>query len=191
MPKTLETFLFRTTGGLMSRVRVQFYRGLGMQIGERCRLEKIRVRRPSQIRMGAHNALSEGTWLWPLDADYTGTRIEIGNSNYFNRNVMIDSCGFVKIGNHTMFGPGVYITDSNHTIDPTKWIAECPMDVGRVVIGDGCWLGSNVTILKDVTLGARCIVAAGAVVTRSFSHGSLIGGNPGRLIKRGDIELPA
>lgn len=185
MSSPIETLVFRTTGGLLSRMRVGFYRSLGMTIGDHCRLENIRIRRPSQIRIGSHNAISEGTWLWPLDADYTGTRIEIGDSNYFNRNVMIDSCGLVKIGNHTMFGPGVYVTDSNHTVRPDQWVAECPMNVGKVTIGDGCWIGANVIILKDVTLGPRCIVGAGSVVTRSFPEGSVIVGNPGRLIQRG------
>jgi len=159
-----------------------------MRIGDHCRLEKLRIRRPSQIWLGRQNALSEGTWLWPIDADYNGIRIHIGDHNYFNRNVMIDACGLVKIGNNNMIGPGSYITDANHTMEPDKWVAACPMDVGTVVIGDGCWIGSNVTILKDVALGSRCIVAAGSVVTRSFPFGSLIGGNPARLVRRHMID---
>lgn len=184
MPKALETILFRTSVGLMSRVRVALYRALGMKIGDNCRLEKIRIRRPTQIRLGRHNAISEGTWLWPLDADYSGIRIQIGDYNYFNRGTTVDACGSIQIGSHVMVGPNCYITDSNHTMAPEKWVAECPMDIGTVVIGDGCWLGCNVTILKDVTLGERCIVAAGSVVTKSFPSGSLIGGTPAKLLRQ-------
>ena len=159
------------------------YRSLGMTIGPNCRLENIRVRRPSQIAIGASNALTEGCWLWPIDEDYSGVRIRIGQSNYFNRDCMIDACGRVEIGNHNMFGPGVYVTDSDHSTLPNRWVTDGPMQVGQVVIGNGCWLGARSVILKNVTLGDRCVVAAGAVVTKSFPACSVIAGVPARLLR--------
>lgn len=180
-----EGLLLRQTTGLASRFRVGFYRSLGMQIGSACRMEAIRVRRASQIEIGDSNALTRGCWLWPVDEAYPGIRIRLGHSNYFNRDVMIDACNYVEIGNRNMFGPGVYITDSNHTISPGQWVADSPMDLGRVSIGNGCWIGARAIILKDVTLGDRCVVAAGAVVTRSFPAASVIGGIPARPLRRG------
>jgi acetyltransferase-like isoleucine patch superfamily enzyme len=166
----------------MSRGRILLYRSLGMSIGAHCRLERIRIRRPQQIVVGASNALSEGCWLWPVDEDCDETRIRIGNGNYFNRNVMIDACGSVDVGSNNMFGPNVYIADSNHTMSPGTRVADSPMDIGKVVIGNGCWIGANAIILKDVVLGDRCVVAAGAVVTKSFPPGSVIAGVPARLL---------
>lgn len=161
------------------------YRSLGMQQGKKNRMEGGgRVRRCSQINIGDNNAFTQGCWLWPEDTDFVGTRIRIGNSNYFNRNVMIDACGLIEIGSHNMIGPDTYVTDSNHTMEFDRWVGECPMKVGKVVIGDGCWIGAKVTILQNVTLGDRCVVAAGSVVTQSFRSGSLIGGNPARLVRR-------
>ena len=52
-----------------------------------------------------------------------------------------------------------------------------------VVIEDDVWCGANVTILKGVTIGHGSIVAAGAVVTKSFPPYSIIGGVPAKLIK--------
>ena len=52
-----------------------------------------------------------------------------------------------------------------------------------VVIEDGVWCGANVTILKGVTIGRGSVVAAGAVVTKSFPPYSIIGGIPAKLIK--------
>jgi acetyltransferase-like isoleucine patch superfamily enzyme len=159
-----------------------FYRALGMTIGPNCRMENVRVRRPANIEVGGSNAFTEGCWLWPIDKSYSGIRIRIGQNNYFNRDCMIDACGQVEIGDHNMFGPSVYITDSDHTMLPRRWVADCPMQVGRVVIGSGCWVGARSVILKNVSLGDRCIVAAGAVVTKSFPEGSVIGGVPARLL---------
>src|SRR6266852_5827311 len=115
--RNLEPFILRVPRGATSRIRVLFYRVFGMKIGKRNRIEGGgRVRRCCQIEIGQNNAFTQGCWLWPEDTDYVGSRIRIGNSNYFNRNVMIDACGYVKIGDQNMFGPDVYITDSNHDV---------------------------------------------------------------------------
>jgi maltose O-acetyltransferase len=154
-----------------------------MKIGSGCRLESIRARRPRQIELGRENSLTEGCWLWPIDAAYDGVRIRIGERNYFNRDCMIDACGYIQIGDRNMFGPGVYITDSNHAKPEAGSLIEGRMDVGRVAIGNDCWLGAKAVILKDVTLGDRCVVGAGAVVTKSFPAGSVIAGVPARLLR--------
>lgn len=52
-----------------------------------------------------------------------------------------------------------------------------------VIIEDDVWCGANVTILKGVTIGRGSVVAAGAVVTKSFPPYSIIGGVPAKLLK--------
>ena len=178
-----EPHLLRAPRGLLSRLRVWSYRRLGLKSGQRNRMEAVRCRRLAQIEIGSLNAFTEGCWLWPLDADYNGVRIRIGDSNYFNRNVMIDACGYVEIGSHNMFGPDIYITDANHTFGHGVLPGAQPMQAGRVRIGNGCWIGAKAVILKDVELGDYCVVGAGAVVTKSFPAGSVISGVPARLQK--------
>lgn len=179
----LEELLLRTPRGLTSRARLLFYRAMGMRIGNRNRMEGGgRCRRLRQIEIGNYNAFTQGCWLWPEDTEYEGIRIQIGNRNYFNRNVMIDACGLVQIGNDNMLGPDIYITDSNHSFGNSITPGHAPMKVGHVRIGDRCWIGAKAIILKDVELGDGCVVGAGAVVTRSFAAGSVIGGMPARLL---------
>lgn len=150
----------------------------GMKFGSRNRMENGRIRRLSQIELGDLNHFSEGWCLWPIDEPHEECRIIIGDNNYFNRNLMIDANGRVEIGNNNMFGPDVYITDSNHTtgngLDPHR----TPMKRGKVKIGNGCWIGAKAIILKDVELGDYCVVGAGAVVTKSFPSGSIVAGVP-------------
>ncbi len=181
---SLEPWLIRTPRGLMSRVRLFFYGLLGMKMGRRNRMEGGgRCRRLSQVEIGEFNSFTQGCWLWPLDSEYDGTRIRIGNYNYFNRNLMIDACGLVEIGNENMFGPDVYLADSNHTFVDDVAPHSLPMDVGRLKIGNNCWIGAKAVILKDVELGDGCVVGAGAVVTKSFPAGSIIAGVPAKLIR--------
>jgi acetyltransferase-like isoleucine patch superfamily enzyme len=183
MSLKLEPLLIRIPRGLASRVRLLIYRLLGMKQGNHNRMEGGgRCRRLRQIQLGNYNAFTQGCWLWPEDTDHQGIRIQIGDGNYFNRNLMIDACGYVEIGNDNMFGPDVYITDSNHTVIPGLSPKAAPMQVGRVRIGNRCWIGAKVAILKDVELGDGCVVGAGAVVTRSVPPGVVVAGIPARPI---------
>ncbi len=178
-----EHYFLRMPQGLRSRFRLGFYKLLGLRSGGENRMEKGRCRRLAQIVIGKRNAFTQGIMLWPEDFYYDGIRIKIGDRNYFNRNVMIDACGYIEIGDFNMFGPDIYITDSNHAFGKDIAPNAQPMQKGTVKIGNYCWIGAKAIILKDVTLGDHCVVAAGAVVTKSFPAGSVVAGVPARLIK--------
>lgn len=178
----MEPFFLRVPRGFVSRVRLAVYRTFGMKQGRRNRMEGGgRCRRLKQIEIGSFNAFTQGCWLWPLDEDYEGVRIRIGNDNYFNRNLMIDACGLVEIGDGNMFGPDVYIADSNHSFGPGISPKSAPMRRGHVKIGNHCWIGAKAIILSGVELGDGCVVGAGAVVTKSFPAGSRVVGVPAAI----------
>ncbi|CAN5374347.1 hypothetical protein BH09BAC3_BH09BAC3_13060 [soil metagenome] len=184
MMARIEPLFFRIPYGLTSRARIFIYRIFGMKMGNKNRFEAGRIRRISQIKIGNLNHFSEGWFLWPMDAPCDGARILLGDNNYFNRNVMIDACNSISIGNNNMFGPDVYMTDSNHTTGAGLDPHSMPMKKGTIAIGNSCWIGAKAVILKDVVLGDYCVVAAGAVVTKSFPAGSTIGGVPAKIIRQ-------
>lgn len=181
--KKIEPLLLRFPISFLSRIKILFFRALGMKLGKRNRFEGGRIRRINQLEIGNLNAFSKGWCLWPEDTDSNCKRINIGSNNYFNRNLMIDACNKIEIGNNNMFGPDVYITDSNHRFELGKNPSTFPMEKGTVKIGNSCWIGAKVVILKDVTIGDYCVVGAGAVVTKSFPAGSVIAGVPAKVIK--------
>lgn len=178
-----ERLLLDAPRGLMSRLRLLCYRSLGLKAGHHNRLESIRCRQLHQIELGNFNAFTSGCQLWPDRSESEGIRIRIGSQNYFNRNVMIDACGYVEIGDENMFGPDIYITDSNHTFGTELSPQSQPMQSGKVKIGNRCWIGAKAVILKDVELGDYCVVGAGAVVTKSFPANSLVAGVPAKLLR--------
>jgi acetyltransferase-like isoleucine patch superfamily enzyme len=92
----------------------------------------------------------------------------------------IDGRNGILIGNNVWIGPRVSLISMNHdTSDYTRYIKTSP-----IVIGNNCWLGAGSTILPGVQLGNHVVVAAGAVVTRSFPQDNIVlAGIPAKMIK--------
>lgn len=88
--------------------------------------------------------------------------------------------GHIYIGKGTYIAPNVGLITANHKFENLD-----EHDEGKdIVIGDKCWIGMNVVILPGVNLGEGTIVAAGAVVSKSFPQGKVvIGGVPAKVIK--------
>ena len=53
-----------------------------------------------------------------------------------------------------------------------------------IVIEDGCWLATNVTVCGGVTIGKNSVIGAGSVVTRDIPEGCLAVGNPCRVVRK-------
>jgi len=52
-----------------------------------------------------------------------------------------------------------------------------------MIIEDGVFIGMNSLVLKGVTIGARSVIGAGSVVTRSIPPGVIAAGNPARPVR--------
>jgi acetyltransferase-like isoleucine patch superfamily enzyme len=105
----------------------------------------------------------------------------IGLYSYLNGNV--------KVGDHVLIGPHCSIVAGNHKFDPeTGWFSARTEGDGddSVVIGDGSWLASNVTVTPGVKLGRCNLVCAGAVVTKSTPDYAIMAGVPARQV--GEID---
>ena len=94
----------------------------------------------------------------------------------------IQATNGIRIGANTIFAPGVKLISANH--DPES--LDCGAPAAPIVIGSRCWIGANAVVLPGVALGDGVIVGAGAVVTRSFPPGAVVGGVPARLLRQRD-----
>lgn len=96
----------------------------------------------------------------------------------------IQGIGKVYIDDYTQIGPHVSIISANHDLNDTR--THTPSEVK---IGKYCWIGTGAKIMPGVTLGDFTIVAAGAIVTKSFKEGHcVIGGNTAKIIKTLDRD---
>ncbi|MFG6685353.1 acyltransferase [Mariniflexile sp. HNIBRBA6329] len=113
-----------------------------------------------------------------------GIGVIIGNNTGINANAFIGGQGGVYIGNHVIIGPGVMIFSENHKFEGSGFLNQQGETRIGVHINDNCWIGSGSKILDGVCLGSRTVVAAGAVVTKSFDGNCLIGGVPAKILKK-------
>jgi len=57
-------------------------------------------------------------------------------------------------------------------------------------IGKNCFLGGESIIMPGVEIGDGCVIGAGSVVTKDVPAGSIVAGNPAKII-RSNIEVGA
>tara|TARA_Y100000310_G_C20704207_1_gene833392 strand:- start:23683 stop:24618 length:936 start_codon:yes stop_codon:yes gene_type:complete len=99
-------------------------------------------------------------------------------------NPMTNIIGNVSIGDAVRIASGVQIFGFNHGYSRVdRYIKDQPISSSGITIGNGTWIGAGVSIVDGVSLGANSVVAAGAVVTKSFPEFSIIGGVPAKLLK--------
>ena len=116
--------------------------------------------------------------------------LEILDGVEINVDSRITSSNKVIIGNNVLFGPNVYVTDSTHNYEniniPIK--AQGIVGKGTVTIGDDSWLGKNSVIIGNVKIGKHCVIGASTVVTKDIPDYCVVVGNPGRIVKKYNIE---
>ncbi len=86
----------------------------------------------------------------------------------------------IILGKNFLFAPNVQIISSNHNQKEKKKHEYAT----SIEIGDNVWIGANTIVLPGVKIGSNSIIAAGSVVTKSFTESNIvIAGNPAKKIK--------
>ena len=117
----------------------------------------------------------------PFRCDY-GFNISVSEGFYANFGcVVLDVCP-VTIGPGCLLGPGVHLYTATHPLDPDARAAglECG---DPIEIGENVWIGGRAVITPGVTIGDDAVVGAGAVVTGDVPSGTVVGGNPARVLQ--------
>ena len=123
-------------------------------------------------------------------------RLKIGERSALANTLFNVSSGNITIGDRSIFGQGVMVITGRHEFrngmrislglnqDDGSWggNSEVPEEGFDISIGNGVFVASGAIILGKSHIGNNCIVAAGAVVTKSFPDHSIIAGIPARLI---------
>jgi sugar O-acyltransferase (sialic acid O-acetyltransferase NeuD family) len=126
---------------------------------EQYNLKYINVIDPG-FALSRFSSIKDGTVI------HTGATItvnvHIGKGCLINKHVVIGHD--VNVGDFTVISPNVSVG-------------------GNVNIGSHCYLGSGAIIRNGINIGENSIIGMGSVVLKDVEPGSVIGGNPARLIR--------
>ncbi|MCU1568622.1 MAG: hypothetical protein JWQ56_3559 [Pseudarthrobacter sp.] len=113
----------------------------------------------------------------------------------------------LQVGRYCSISTGLKFVDSSHPLDLlttsaitfrpqnhlfTKYTTESlaayarqyrPSGRSYPVIGNDVWIGANVTLAMEKSIGTGAVIAANSTVTRDVAPYSIVGGNPARVIK--------
>ena len=115
----------------------------------------------------------------PFYTDF-GKNISIGENVFINACCHFQDHGGITIGDGCQIGHNVVFATLNHGLAPEDRKTTYP---APIILGKNVWIGSNATILQDVSIGDNAIIGAGAVVTKNVEANTIVGGSPARFIK--------
>jgi acetyltransferase-like isoleucine patch superfamily enzyme len=143
---------------IFSAIRVIFWRAAGV---------KINIFGKSIIR--------KNVWIEHPE------NLIVGDKLYINRDSIISAQDKITIGENVRIGYGVQILTIYHKLNVDKKYIDLKKPI---LISDNCQIYSSSILLPGLTLGENSEILASSLVGGYFNPNSLIGGNPGRLIKK-------
>ena len=158
--------------------------------GRRARLlfESLNASRDNEVKK--HRQLLRelipdgGDTVWmqpPFYCDY-GDNIHLGEKVFFNFNCVVLDVADVHIGARTLFGPAAQVYTATHPMNAQERASG--LESGKpIAIGEDVWIGGGAIICPGVTIGDRCVIGAGAVVTKDIPADHFAAGNPARIIR--------
>lgn len=104
----------------------------------------------------------------------------MGSGSFLHRNCYLDLEARLVLGARVTVGHGTTFVTTRHELGPHE--KRCGGYSGAsITVGDGAWLGANVTVLPGIDIASGAVVAAGAVVCADVPADALVAGVPARV----------
>lgn len=137
----------------------------------------MRLKSLNQLR--AFRAFLMRLWLWRQTAD---GRVRFGRDVRLSLSTRLrsDIPDGITVGDETLIAFKVLA------------FTRCALsgEQKKIRIGSRCFIGGGSILAPGVSIGDHCIVGAGSVVLNDVPSGSIVGGNPARILRSG-VSLEA
>jgi acetyltransferase-like isoleucine patch superfamily enzyme len=140
--------------------------------------------RPCGVRIGHDSGIYNGTFF---DLGASGEVIIgdyctlVGAIIATNRRVSI--ADYVFIAHEVTIADDFVTCPPADSGQPTRFAPEVCVSIGR-----GAWIGARAVLLSGAHIGAGAIVGAGCVVSTDVPAGSVVAGNPARIIEKPPVK---
>ena len=102
--------------------------------------------------------------------------LEIGDWSSVGFDALLYNLGPMKIGERVTISQRAHLCGGTHKFRE----ASMPLVRAAITVGDEAWICADAFVGPGVTVGARAVVGAAAVVMRSVHEGKIVTGNPAR-----------
>lgn len=110
---------------------------------------------------------------------------EMGKNCYYHPFLIPSEPKLVRFHNNILVATGVtFVTHDilaymfNNICDAEKF----DYRLGCIELNDNVFIGANALIMNGVSIGPNAIVGAGSVVTKNVEPGTVVAGNPARVV---------
>ncbi len=153
----------------------------------RCIPKSVRIGLSELISIGDDCCIDEGVYL---QCFHEGRGISISKNSRINTHTHILAYDHIEICENVLIAPFCLISSGNHKMS-SKDVAIKDQNMspaGKVVLGNGSWIGQGSKILGDLTIGMYSVIGAGTILTSNVGDNELFAGNPGSFKKKITVE---
>jgi len=116
-----------------------------------------------------------------LIAIRNNAKLTVGGGCFFNRNVSVVCREEIYIDKMSIFGENVKIYDNDHKIIKGR-VAHSDFTTKKIYIGNNCWVGNDVNILKGSCIPEDTVIGAMSLVKSKLEKKGVYIGIPVRRI---------
>lgn len=151
---------------------------------------KVNIINNGHVQIGDNVTINSGVQSNPISQNLTSiycsknAKVIIGNNTGIS-GVTLYSSVAITIGDNVLIGADtkIYDTDFHSVSYKNRLVNDVTIKSKPVSIGDFCFIGANVTILKGVKIGRGSVIAACSLVNKDVGENEIWGGNPASKLK--------
>ena len=113
--------------------------------------------------------------------------IIVKENSFINFGCFFSSGNKIEIKENCLIGPHCHFLGAGHDYShpvTQSYVTSKTISYGEIIIGSNTWIGANVTIIGNISIGDGCIIAAGTILRNiDVPPFCLVAGNPAKIVK--------